>query len=674
MTLIPPPPPGPATQSSGLSAPPRADLGGILLRMGAVSQAQLDECLKLQQSMAGQPHVPRIGELLLHKSYATKEAIQKALAEQNKRVLLCPRCNIMVTVNLRSDAIGYKCGKCETILIEPSPDREDDSIDSMIIVHSSLPVPPEVQEARKDPAKRFGKYILLGEIGRGGIGTIYRAWDVYLNQFVALKRIKPPPMGAGRGVRHTRIASLLNEAHNAIRLRHPNIVSIYDIGRIEDEYYISMEYLDGRTMLDEVQECKKAGKVSPFHENSRKWLGVVYETAQALHYAHTRPMPLLHCDLKPANIMVTKDGRTCILDFGLARQLGEIKVEQGIVSGTPSYMAPEQAAGRNDLLDARTDVYGLGAILYELLAGQPPYVGEVMDVLKRVQEERPKPPSELAWGRDPASGSSRRMLLVPPELEALCMRCLSKEASKRPASALVFAEEIAHTIGGGKRSLPKPAASATLHTELQSIADSFGARKGRLVPILLMTFMMLLAASATLIFYSKFRGTYDGDAPEQTALKYLAEFRPEEVDKLGPEILKRPELSEVMRRRDQMASFKQQLMDYIEAKNPFISRLTIGPQSARNVTLQRARADSVTFVVGQQLPDNAPWSRFGPTGVHEIAKACRLLDNAGNKYAMALYALSANAKGLARDLFNTLQGTQFAGQAAEYLRQLDLEK
>src|SRR6185295_7866339 len=209
---------------------------------------------------------------------------------------------------------------------------------------------------------------------------------------------------------------------------------------------------------------------------------------------------------------------------------------------------------------------------------------------------------------------------------------------------------------------------------LQSIANSFGARKGRLVPILLMAFMMILAASATLVFYSKFRGSYDGDTPEQTALKYLAEFRPEEVDKLGPEVLKRPELSEVVRRRDQIATFKQQLMDYIEAKNPFIWRLTIGSQSARNVTLQRARADSVTFVIGQQLPDNAPWSRFGPTGVHEMAKEWKLLNSAVNRYAMALYALSANTKGLARDLFNGLQGTQFAGPAAEYLRQLDLEK
>jgi len=651
-------------------------MGQILLRMGSVTVVHLDECLKIQQSMQGQAVVPRIGELLLQKGYTTKEAIRDALAEQNKKVLLCTRCNIMVTVNLRPDAIGYKCGKCETILIEPSPDRPDDSIDSMIIVASSAPVPPDVIEARKDPSKRFGKYVILGEIGRGGIGAIYRAWDVYLNQLVALKRIKPPPQGSGKAVRHTRVASLLNEAHNAIKLRHPNIVSIYDIGRVEDEYYISMEFLDGRTMLDEIQECKKAGKVSPFHENPRKWIGVLYETAQALHYAHTRPAPLLHCDLKPANIMVTGEGRACILDFGLARQLGEIKVEQGVVSGTPSYMAPEQAAGRNDLLDPRTDVYGLGSILYEMLAGQPPFVGEVMDVLKRVQDEKPKAPSELAWGRDSAAASSRRMLVVPPELEALCMRSLSKDPQKRPQNALAFAEELANVSGGGKRSLPKMASVNTLPAGMQDIAESLGSRKGRWVPILLVVFLMLIAASATFIFQSRIRSWFESGTSTDKAMKHLEEFRPDLVDSLGPDVLKRPEFSEILRRREHIAMFKQQLIDRILATNPYLLKLTIGTTQAKNVTLTKAQTDGVIYVIGQQPSDFAPWSKFGPTGIREMAltrtdKLPPLLDSPGNKFALALYAMSANYPAMARDLLRELKGTQFEGQASEYLRQLN---
>jgi serine/threonine protein kinase len=674
-----PPPPGPASSAAlpaALSAPPRGDMGQILLRQGAVTPAQLEECLKIQQSMAGQAHVPRLGELMVQKGYTTKDAIRNALAEQNKKVLLCSRCNIMVTVNLRPDAIGYKCGKCETILIEPSPDRVDDSIDSMIIVASSAPVPPDVIEARKDPANRFGKYVLLGEIGRGGIGTIYRAWDVYLNQLVALKRIKPPPQGSGKAVRHTRVASLLNEAHNAIKLRHPNIVSIYDIGRIEDEYYISMEFLDGRTMLEEIQECKKAGKVSPFHENPRKWMGVLYEVAQALHYAHTRPTPLLHCDLKPANIMVTGDSRACILDFGLARQLGEIKTEQGVVSGTPSYMAPEQAAGRNDLLDPRTDVYGLGSILYEMLAGQPPFVGEVMDVLRRVQDEKPKAPSDLAWGRDAAAASSRRMLVVPPELEALCLRALSKDPQKRPANALAFAEDLANVAGGGKRSLPKMAAVPTLQSGIHDIAVSLGARKGKWVPMLLVVFLMLIAVSATLVFYPRIRGWFDSGSATEKAMKYLADFRPDLIDELDKDVLKRPEFGEILRRRDLIADFKQQIIDRIEATNPWMPKLSIGSKVEKGVTLQRGQTELVIYQVGQQVADQAPWSKFGPTGIREMAqfrteKLPALLDSPRNKFALALYALSANYLPMARELLRDLKGTQFEGQASEYLRQIN---
>ncbi len=493
---------------------------------------------------------------------------------------------------------------------------------------------------------------------------------------MALKRIKPPPQGSGKAVRHTRVASLLNEAHNAIKLRHPNIVSIYDIGRVEDEYYISMEFLDGRTMLDEIQECKKAGKVSPFHENPRKWLGILYETAQALHYAHTRPAPLLHCDLKPANIMVTADGRACILDFGLARQLGEMKVEQGVVSGTPSYMAPEQAAGRNDLVDPRTDVYGLGSILYEMLSGQPPFIGEVMDVLRRVQDEKPKAPSELAWGRDTAAGSSRRMLVVPPELEALCMRSLSKDPQRRPQTALAFAEDLANVAGGGKRSMPKLAVAGSIPAGMREIAESLGAKSGRWVPILLVVFLMLIAASATLIFQARIREWFVGGSSTEKAMKYLEEFRPDLVDSLPPDQLKRPEFSEILRRRDHIAIFKQQLIDRIGATNPYLGRLSIGNTIARNVTLLRARDEGVMYVIGQQVPDNAAWSKFGPTGIREMAmsrtdKLPPLLDAPGNKFALALYALSANYAPMARELLKDLKGSQFEGQAAEYLRQLN---
>jgi hypothetical protein len=337
-------------------------------------------------------------------------------------------------------------------------------------------------------------------------------------------------------------------------------------------------------------------------------------------------------------------------------------------------MAPEQAAGRNDLVDPRTDVYGLGSILYEMLAGQPPYVGEVMDVLKRVQEEKPKAPSELAWGRDAAAASSRRMLVVPPELEALCMRSLSKEPQKRPQTALAFAEELA-TVAGGKRALPKSAVP-TLQTGIKDFAETMGARKGRLVPILLVVFLMLFAASATIIFYPRIRGWFDSASATEKAMQHLADFRPDLVDELGQDTLRRPEFAEILRRRDRIADFKQQLIDRIAAVNPWLPKLSIGPKVERSVTLQRGKAEHLTYQVGQQVSDTAPWSRFGPTGVKEMAaykteKLPALLDAPGNRFALALYALSANYLPMARELFQDLRGTQFEGQASEYLRQIN---
>jgi hypothetical protein len=268
------------------------------------------------------------------------------------------------------------------------------------------------------------------------------------------------------------------------------------------------------------------------------------------------------------------------------------------------------------------------------------------------------------------------MLVVPPELEALCMRALSKDPTKRPQSALAFAEELANLSGGGKRSLPKLNTVPSLPPGMQEIAESLGARKGRWVPILLVVFLMVIAVSATLIFQSRIRGWFDSGSASEKAMNYLADFRPDLINEFDKDVLARPEFSEILRRRDLMVDFKQQLIDRIEATNPWMPKLSIGPKVEKGVTLQRGRTDLVTYQVGQQVADHAPWSKFGPTGIREIAmyrteKLPALLDSPRNKFALALYALSANYIPMARDLFRELKGTQFEGQASEYLRQLN---
>jgi hypothetical protein len=334
-------------------------------------------------------------------------------------------------------------------------------------------------------------------------------------------------------------------------------------------------------------------------------------------------------------------------------------------------MAPEQASGRNDLVDPRTDVYGLGSILYEMLSGQAPFVGEVMEVLKRVQEEKPKAPSELAWGRDSASASSRRMLVVPPELEALCLRALSKDPQKRPPTALAFAEELATAFGVGKRSLPKiQGGSTALPTEMQEIAQSLGSKRGKLVPALLIVFFMVLAGTAAIFLQKKFS---DAGSPREKAMKLLGEFRPDLINEsFEPDVLRRSDFVDILRRRDAISAFKQALIERIKATNPYMPKLSIGPLVARNVTLSGARDEGVTF---------APWTKFGPTGIREMAshsdkpdRQPPLLTQAGSKFALALYALSADYAPMARELFSELKGTQYESEASEYLRLMNEAK
>ena len=209
----------------------RRDLGEILVAGGHLKREQLNEALKAQAERARTESgtAPRLGEILVEKGFITPDAVARALGEQSRLLLFCPHCVAYVNVDPRPDAVGYGCAKCQGPLQAPPAAMPARSTDSSVIINSALPVPAEVQELRDNPEKRFGKYVILEKIGRGGVAEVFRAWDTYLHQFVALKRIKPVARG-DEEERHSRLFSLLNEAHNAIRLRHPNIVSVYDIG------------------------------------------------------------------------------------------------------------------------------------------------------------------------------------------------------------------------------------------------------------------------------------------------------------------------------------------------------------------------------------------------------------------------------------------------------------
>jgi predicted Ser/Thr protein kinase len=262
----------------------------------------------------------------------------------------------------------------------------------------------------------FGDYELLEEIGRGGMGVVYRARQCSLNRPVALKMMIQGGFASPEFVRRFQ-----NEAESAASLQHPNIVAIYEVGLIDGLHYFSMDYIDGPSLAEVVQEGPLPA------DRAARYVELV---AEAIHYAHQRG--ILHRDLKPSNVLIDPFDLPRVTDFGLAKRLDHDlgPTLTGEVLGSPGYMPPEQAAGRHALVSVTSDVYSLGAILYHLLAGQAPFTDEnVARIYERVQKEEVVSPRALNPG-------------IPRELETICLKCLRKEPSQRYASAAELAADL----------------------------------------------------------------------------------------------------------------------------------------------------------------------------------------------------------------------------------------
>ncbi len=262
----------------------------------------------------------------------------------------------------------------------------------------------------------FGDYELLEEIGRGGQGVVYRARQKSLNRTVALKVI-----GLGQWSSTPHLKRFRHEAEAAASLEHPQIVPIYEIGERDGSCYFSMKFVEGG-QLDEVLKLEP---MSP-----RRAAKLVVKIARTVQFAHDRG--ILHRDIKPGNILLDRHGEPHLTDFGLARLIEqESTITNSFdVLGTPSYMPPEQAAGRTKELTPAADVYSLGAVFYQMLTGEPPFVGgTTYDTIRLVLETAPRRPSLL----DPA---------VDRDLEIICLKCLEKVPAKRYSSAKALADDL----------------------------------------------------------------------------------------------------------------------------------------------------------------------------------------------------------------------------------------
>src|SRR5262245_35410782 len=271
-------------------------------------------------------------------------------------------------------------------------------------------------------ASRIGGYELRGVLGRGGMGVVHRARQLSLNRPVALKMIRAGLWAGGDEVRRFK-----NEAEAIANLDHPQIVTIHEVGEHSGQHYFSMKLVEGPSLAERLEE---------YAAKPREAAKLVAEVARAVQHAHQRG--ILHRDLKPSNILLDREGRPHVTDFGLAKKLegnGTLSVSGSIV-GTPQYMSPEQASGSRQAITTATDVYGLGALLYAALTAQPPFQSDsVLETLEQVRETAPTPPS----------GVNRK---VPRDLEVICLRCLEKDPKRRYDSAAALAEELERYLRG----------------------------------------------------------------------------------------------------------------------------------------------------------------------------------------------------------------------------------
>jgi eukaryotic-like serine/threonine-protein kinase len=257
---------------------------------------------------------------------------------------------------------------------------------------------------------------ILGVLGRGGMGVVYKARQLSLNRTVAVKKIL-----AGAYASPAELARFRHEAEAAACLQHPNIVQIHEVGEQDGRPYLVLEYVDGGSLAEQL-----AGTPQP----ARAAAQLVETLARAMHDAHQHG--IVHRDLKPANVLLAADGTPKITDFGLAKRLdgGPGLTASGAIVGTPSYMAPEQAAGKGKEVGPAADVYALGGVLYECLTGRPPFKAQTpLDTVLQVLADEPVPPARL-------------QPKVPRDLETICLKCLEKQPHKRYDSARDLAEDL----------------------------------------------------------------------------------------------------------------------------------------------------------------------------------------------------------------------------------------
>jgi serine/threonine protein kinase len=443
-------------------------LGRILVDRGLATEYQVNECLRLQGRMGelGINPVPQLGEILIRRNYVDKGALETALQLQNLQLYTCPECNAAIEIaEAPPGKEEYKCKACGAavpFLFAKMATAVKEALDTASREHD-VELPDEVRLAAAEPSKCFGRYILIKEIGRGGAGIVYKAWQQDLNKVVALK-ILPHESDTAAGVKTPfgdveDVKRFYNETRAHADLAHPNIVPILDFGAVDNHFYYTMKYIEGVTLdgvvregIDErafqttfITDIAHApddlrrdtarivrGKGMPL----RKALELIRDLTLAVDYAHERGV--YHRDIKPANIIIDKNAKPWLMDFGLAKviQIGDSSYVKGVIMGTPYYMPPEQALGDMEQVDNLSDIYSLGAVLYEMVSGYCPYTGKTPDEVL------------TALVKDPPEPLLSHVPSLPADVVAMIEKAMAREKSKRYPAAKALAEDIENYLAG----------------------------------------------------------------------------------------------------------------------------------------------------------------------------------------------------------------------------------
>jgi serine/threonine protein kinase len=409
----------------GKVEPRDATLGRILVENRTITNTQLMECLRSQDEIlrSGQTVEPRLGELLVQKGYASADEIRHALAVQEKTILTCVECGKRCNASSYDPARRYACPSCKAELRPRSAD---------VSVQTQTQEMPAQTDAQPKPGRILGKYTIVREIGRGGMGVVYEALDTALDRRVALKMLmlqhKADPNAARideeRFLREAKLTSQLPP--------HPHVVGVYEAGVLDGNRYIAMELIQGVSLLEWWKD--KSIRL-------RQQIQVLRDTALGVHHAHQHG--IIHRDLKPENVLVDAAGQPHISDFGLAREIQQSPKDaltgKGMVVGSPHYMSPEAVQGLR--VDRRADVYSLGVILYENFTGKRPFDGGTPEeiMLKALKSDAPSPSSVMRSQMNPVLHRS---------LENVVLKAIAKVPKERYQTAKELADDLTRWLGG----------------------------------------------------------------------------------------------------------------------------------------------------------------------------------------------------------------------------------